>query len=124
MITSLPLRKLILFLVVHSLILEAFAKRGPPPVVPPVTTDLGVEIRVADKVGDVASIEGWDVKSNVRLWTKQVYRTPIYHRVEEDVQWVFISKLELSASGKSVKVTSETGDTFEVDLAKNTRPEK
>ena len=59
-------------------------------------------------------IEVWDNNTGKKLWEKQVYKVNIDPSLEADVQWIFITKLEME-NGK-LAVTNEGGDKYLVDI--------
>jgi hypothetical protein len=59
-------------------------------------------------------IEAWDVQTNKKLWELTVFTNGIEPRLEEDVQWVFINKLNVR-DGRLL-ITSERGSTHQIDL--------
>ena len=101
-------------LVVAMLVLlapAAFAKRGEPAEVKPVVHE-GIEYRAPhEKMGVV---EAWDKATGKILWEKKVYTVAIDTNLEEDVQHVFITKLEIDA-GKLI-VTNEKDARYSIDL--------
>jgi ankyrin repeat protein len=94
----------------------AFAKRGAPAEVKPVVHE-GIEYRAphstiaSEKMGVV---EAWDKATGKMLWEKKVYTVALDADLEEDVQHVFITKLEIDA-GKLI-VTNERKDRYSIDL--------
>jgi hypothetical protein len=94
----------------------AGAKRGPVPVVEPVTHQ-GVRYRVVDfeSCREGGCIEALDATTGQKLWSLKVYCPKIDSTIEEDVQWVFISALAID--GNRLLVTHEDGGHFSVDLA-------
>src|SRR5206468_11624530 len=62
-------------------------------------------------------IEPWDLQTNKKLWELTVFTNRIDPKLEEDGQWVFINKM--SVRDGALMVTSERGNTYQVDL--NTR---
>ena len=92
------------------------AKRVAPPKVEPVIHD-GIRYVAPNDDGRRAYIEAWDVLTNKKLWDLTVFTNRIDPQLEEDVQWVFINKLRVRDG--TLLVTSERGNTYQVDL--NTR---
>jgi hypothetical protein len=102
---------IVLTIVICSSI-NAVALRSAPRDVPPVQKD-GIEYRVNhDQMGFV---EAWDMATRRNLWRVQVYKVEIRNWMEEDVQWVFITKLFLD--GDSLTVENENQHVFRVNLA-------
>jgi len=100
-----------LFLAVF-LLGSIFAKRIAPAVVEPVIHE-GVRYVAPNDDGRRAYIEAWDVYTK-KLWDLTVFTNRIDPKLEEDVQWVFIS--ELSLRDGTLIVKSERGTTYQVDL--------
>jgi hypothetical protein len=90
-----------------------FAKRAGPARVEPVIYE-GVRYVAPNDNGRREYIEAWDVQSNKKLWQLTVFTNRIDPKLEEDVQWVFVDKL--SVRDNTLVVTSERGETYEVDL--------
>src|SRR5207247_1983601 len=91
----------------------AFAKRSAPPRVEPA---IHGSIRYVAPNDDRrrAYIEAWEVRTNKKLWELTVFTNRIEPRLEEDVQWVFINKLNVRDG--TLFVTSECGNTYQIDL--------
>lgn len=88
-----------------------YAKRMAPEEVKPVVHG-NIEYRAPhEKMGVV---EAWDKATGKMVWEKKVYTVKIDQDLEEDVQWVFITKLEIDA-GKLI-VTNEDNDRYSIDL--------
>ncbi len=102
----------ILLLLVLSVGLAA-AKRAAPATVEPVTYD-GIRYVAPNDDGRHAYIEAWDIQTNKKLWNLTVFTNRIDPKLEEDVQWVFIDKLNLRDG--TLLVTSERGNTYQIDL--------
>jgi hypothetical protein len=94
-------------------ITSAVAKRAPAPAVSPVEHD-GIRYIAPNRNGRVAYLEAWDISTGKQLWVTVVFRNTIKPWVEEDVQWVFIKKLEMVQD--KLVVTAERGRNYEVDL--------
>jgi hypothetical protein len=91
----------------------ASAKRAAPAKVEPVINE-GVRYVVPNDDGRRAYIEAWDVRTNKKLWDLTVFTNRTDPKLEEDVQWVFISKLRVQDG--TLMVTSERGKTYQIDL--------
>jgi hypothetical protein len=91
----------------------AAAKRIPPAKVAPVVYE-GIRYVAPNDDGRRAYIEAWDIQTNSKLWDLTVFTNRIDPKLEEDVQWVFIS--ELSLRDGTLIVKSERGTTYQVDL--------
>jgi hypothetical protein len=90
-----------------------FAKRSAPPRVEPAIHD-GIRYVAPNDDGRRAYIKAWDVQTNKRLWELTVFTNRIEPRLEEDVQSVFINKLNVRDG--TLLVTSERGNTYQIDL--------
>ena len=91
----------------------AFAKRGAPKPVAPVSVG-ELEYRACYDVDHLGSVEVWDLKTHSQIGSILVYKTKYLSRMERDVQWVFITKLEVH--GNDMLVVNERGDSYRVDL--------
>jgi hypothetical protein len=89
------------------------AKRALPPRVEPVIHD-GIRYVAPNDNGRRGYIEVWNIQTNKKLWELTIFTNRIDPKLEEDVQWVFIKKLSIRA-GKLL-VTSEGGNTYQIDL--------
>jgi hypothetical protein len=106
------------YLVLLALMLIAtpcLAKRTNPPEVPPVESG-GIRYLAPNTSGRVAYVEAWEIRNGKKLWTVAVFTNRIRPGLEEDVQWVYIRKLEV-VDGRLV-ATDEEGRTHFVDLKK------
>ena len=90
-----------------------FAKRAAPAKVEPVIHE-GIRYVAPNDDGRRGYIEAWDVQANKELWDLTVFTNRIDPQLEEDVQWVFINKLDVH--GDTLIVTSEHGNTYQIDL--------
>src|SRR2546423_5402721 len=91
----------------------ALAKRSAPPRVEPAIHD-SIRYAAPNDDGRRAYIEAWDVQTNKKLWELTVFTNHIEPRLEEDVQWVFIIKLNVRDG--TLLVISERGNTYQIDL--------
>src|SRR5207248_1843499 len=91
----------------------ALAMRSAPPRVEPAIHD-SIRYVAPNDDGRRAYIEAWDVQTNKKLWELTVFANHIEPRLEEDVQWVFINKLNVRDG--TLLVTSERGNTYQIDL--------
>jgi hypothetical protein len=92
----------------------ALAKRAAPPKVEPVIHD-GIRYVAPNDDGRRAYIEAWDVQTKKKLWELTVFTNRIEPGLEEDVQWVFINKLNVLDD--TLLVTSERDKTYRIDLS-------
>jgi hypothetical protein len=92
----------------------ALAKRTAPPKVEPVIHD-GIRYVAPNDDGRRTYIQAWDVQTNRKLLELTVFTNRIEPRLEEDVQWVFINKLNVLDD--TLLVTSERGKTYRIDLS-------
>jgi hypothetical protein len=106
-------RLAIVFSAIALLPCLAPAKRAAPPSVEPMIHD-GIRYVAPNDDGRRAYIEAWNVQTNKKLWDLTVFTNPIDRRLEEDVQWVFINKLNVRDG--TLVVTSERGNTYQIDL--------
>jgi hypothetical protein len=91
----------------------ASAKRTAPENVQPLIYD-GIRYVVPNDDGRRGYIEAWDINTNRKLWDLTVFMNRVDPKLEQDVQWVFVKSLSLR-DGKLV-VTSERGNTYQIDL--------
>lgn len=89
------------------------AKRLPPPKVAPVTQK-GVTFRAPNEDPLKAVITAEQAKTGRRLWEVTVFETRMDAQLEQDVQWVFITRLRVK--GETLEVRDEIGRIFWVDL--------
>lgn len=92
---------------------RAHAKRSTAPRVEPVVYE-GVRYVVPNDNGRWAYLQAWDRKTTNMLWELTIFRNVINPLEEEDVQWIFIKKLNIDA-GK-LMVVDEQHRAFSVDL--------
>jgi hypothetical protein len=92
---------------------SALAKRRAPSPVPPVIWE-GVEYRAPLDVEHMGYVQAFDVTSGRKLWETKVYHVWIIPMLEEDVQWVFVSAMQVQ-DGKLL-VRNENGKSFRLDL--------
>jgi hypothetical protein len=90
----------------------ASAKRSAPPPVAPLLYQ-GVKF-TAPPDTQAGKIEARDLATGKKVWEKTVYLQHINPTLEEDVQWVFITSLQVKA-GKLLVVT-ETGKKYTLDI--------
>lgn len=89
------------------------AKRSQPPDVRPLVHE-GTRYVAPNDDGRRAYVQAWDVVTTNKQWEVTVFTNRIDPRLEEDVQWIFITRLRIEA-GKLV-VTDEGDRRFAVDL--------
>jgi hypothetical protein len=89
------------------------AKRVAPSKVEPVTYE-GIRYMAPNDDGRRGYAEAWDVRTNKKLWDVTVFTNPVDPKLEEDVQWIFINKLDVC--NDNLIVTSERGNTYQIDL--------
>jgi hypothetical protein len=90
------------------------AKRAAPSKVEPVIHE-GIRYVAPNDDRRRAYIEAWDVQTNKKLWELTAFTNRIEPRLEEDVQWVFVNKLNVLDD--TLLVTSERGKTYRIDLS-------
>ncbi|MCL2660527.1 MAG: PQQ-like beta-propeller repeat protein [Acidobacteriaceae bacterium] len=89
------------------------AKRLPPkPVSPVYTSTLRIEAPLDN--GREARICAYDRVDGRLLWSVAVFEQRIDPNLEEDVQWRFITQMEID--GDAVVVTAEGGSVYRVSL--------
>jgi hypothetical protein len=91
----------------------ALAKRVAPAQVEPVIYQ-GVRYIAPNDDGRRAYIEARDVQTNKKLWDLTIFTNRIDPTLEEDVQWVFITALNIRDG--ALGVTSERDKIYRVDL--------
>ena len=91
----------------------ASAKRAVPSKVKPVIHD-SIRYVAPNDDGRRGYIQAWHVQTNKKLWELTVFTNRIDPKLEEDIQWVFIS--ELSLRDGTLIVKSERGTTYQVDI--------
>lgn len=106
-------RQIVQFAFLSLLTPFAFAKRMPPKPVPPVVSK-GVRYS-ANGDGRDEYVCAADVSTGSVLWKKKLFHNHIKFWIEEDVQWIYISRLELV--GESLYVMDEKPRCFSLDLA-------
>ncbi|WP_038166206.1 hypothetical protein [Verrucomicrobium sp. BvORR106] len=99
------------------------AKRVAPPPVPPITLN-GVKFTVDNQPGTMGIVTATDIRTGKKLWEKKMYTVLMNPFLEQDVQWVFIKKMEVhwptgspSSGNVTLRVTNEEGNIYEVDPA-------
>ena len=83
----------------------AYAKRKAPPKVEPVTSE-GVRYVVPNDDGRRAYVQARDPKNGKMLWEVTVFRNLINPLAEEDVQHVYIKKMDLF-NGKLILIAED-----------------
>ena len=92
---------------------SADAKRAAPAKVDPVV-HAGIRYEAPNKNPRAAMVEAWEVASGKKLWERVVYEAKINPAVEEDVQWDFITGLEIE--GEHLLVKTESGKQYRIHL--------
>ena len=95
----------------------ALARRAAPAPVAPVTRG-HLQYRATNTPDCPGCVEIWDLARHAEVDAIQVYRPPQAPGLEQDVQWVFVTKLELH--GNHLLVTNERGERYRVDLKTKT----
>ena len=90
----------------------AWAKRAPAKFVEPVVHN-GVKYSAPNTDGRRGVVEACDDQTGKMIWKAVVYTVKIDPNLEEDVQWVFITTLEVD--GDSLRVTNEKGVQYLLD---------
>src|SRR5438132_8166883 len=91
----------------------AFAKRRAPKPVPPVVWQ-GVEYRAPLDVDHIGHVQAVELVSGKKLWETRVYENYTLPLLEEDVQRVFISRMQVK--GGKLLIENESGKSFKLDL--------
>lgn len=94
-------------------VVPTWAKRAPAKDVDPVVHD-DVKYSAPNNDGRRGIVEARDARTNKMMWRAVVYTVKIDPDLEQDVQWVFITKLEVD--GGSLRVTNEDGEQYLLDL--------
>jgi hypothetical protein len=92
---------------------SALAKRRAPNPVSSVVWQ-GVEYRAPLDVEHMGYVQAFELSSGQKLWETKVYHVWIMPLLEEDVQWVFVSAIEVQ--GGKLLVRNENGKSFRLDL--------
>jgi len=92
---------------------HAWAKRLGPKPVTPVVHD-GVKYLAPNNNGREGRLEARKVDTGEKLWDAVIYAVKIDPNLEEDVQWVFITALEIN--GDKLHVTNGKNEEYTLDL--------
>jgi outer membrane protein assembly factor BamB len=92
---------------------SAFATRKAANPVPPVVWQ-GVEYRAPLDVDHMGHVQAFELQSRRKLWETKVYHVWIVPLLEEDVQWVFVSSMQVQ--GGKLVVRNEHGKSYRLDL--------
>ena len=103
----------LIFGIVVSAASVANAKRVGPPKVNSVVYQ-GIEYRAPTGRMNIGMIEAWGVKSNRLIWRRQIYVVKYQEWLEQDVQDVFINRIE--PQNGALIITNERGDKYSLDL--------
>ncbi len=104
-------------LVLLALPVISIAKRSAPKPVPPVTKN-SILYSAPNNNGRVAYVTASDANTGKALWKLTIFETKIKPDLEEDVQWVFITRLWLD--GNSLLIQDEKARRYRVDLTTKT----
>lgn len=91
----------------------ATAKRAAPVEVAPVSRD-GIEYCAPRSAGKIGQVQARDAESKKVLWEATIYEIEYDPDLEKDVQWVFISGLNIE--GESLIITDERNKRYALDL--------
>jgi outer membrane protein assembly factor BamB len=108
-----PATVIALVMVVLIWPVSAFAKRGAPKPVSPVVWE-GVEYRAPLNVEQMGHVQAVDIISGQKLWETKVYHVWINPLLETDVQWIFITNLQVQ--DRKLLVRNEAGKIYKLDL--------
>ncbi len=92
---------------------SAIAKRKAPSPVPPVVWQ-GVEYRAPPDVEHMGHVQAFELPSHRKLWETKLYHVWIVPLLEKDVQWVFVSGMQVQ--GGKLLVRNENGRSYRLDL--------
>ena len=90
-----------------------YAKRDMPKKVDPVVGG-GIRYEAPNRLSCVVVIEARDEKTGEKLWERIVYEVKIDPKLEEDVQWDFITRLRLQ--GNDLFITTESHREYKLDV--------
>ena len=102
----------IAFIVLISAV-TLFCKRGAPRPVTPVTHN-GVVYSAPNSNGKNAAVVASDAETGRKLWQVTIFETKIDPKLEEDVQWIFITEMRLS--GDSLLIKDEHSRCWRLEL--------
>jgi hypothetical protein len=115
------MRKVLIILVIAFLYFSyAFADRAAPHDVPPLIHN-GIKY-IVPHWGGISNkrnqnggyIEAWDIHTNKRLWELKIYTIKYDKKLEEDVQDIFINRIEIK--NNKLLIWNEVNDKFIVDI--------
>lgn len=89
------------------------AKRAAPKPVSPVVRD-GVKYSVPNDNGRIGHVVASDDRNGKTLWDIKIFEVQIDPKLEEDVQWVFITDLKLV--GNALRMKDEKSRCYNLDL--------
>ena len=92
---------------------DAWAKIAGPKPVAPVVHD-GVKYLAPNNDGRQGRVEARKADTGEKLWDAVIYTVKIAPNLEEDVQWVFITKLEIA--GDKLLATNGKGEQYTLDF--------
>jgi hypothetical protein len=104
----------IVFVIALALLpVASMSKRTAPKPVPPITEN-GVVYSAPNEDGRVAFVVASSAKTGKELWRLTIFETKIEAFLEEDVQWVFITRLAFKEN--SLLVQDEKSRCYKIDL--------
>jgi len=104
---------IVLVIALALLPIASMGKRTAPKPVPPVTQN-GIRYSAPNDNGRVALVIASDAKTGNELWRLTIFETKIAPFLEEDVQWVFITRLAFKEN--SLLVQDEKSRCYKIDL--------
>jgi hypothetical protein len=112
-------KRILVLIAVVCVSRAAYAKRGPAPVVPPLTVN-GVRYSVlGGQVGkepvSAVVLRAVDMHSGHVIWEATLYEIKLNPPLETDVQDVYVTSMQVV--NDVLEVANEAGDTIKVDLA-------
>jgi hypothetical protein len=91
---------------------SALAKRLPPTTVAPITLN-GIQYSAPNPIGTLGTVRAVDLKTGKTLWNQTIYQVTIDPKLEEDVQWVYIRKLQ--RQGQLIIITTERNQRYQLN---------
>lgn len=120
---QLPTAFFLLLLIAAASTTALHAKRAALPQVPPIALK-GIQFTVNNSPDTMGVVTATDIRTGKKRWEKQLYTVQTNPLIEQDVQWVFIKKMEIhwptgspSSGNATLRVTNEEGKTYELDPA-------
>jgi hypothetical protein len=90
----------------------AYAKRLPPPSPAPITLN-GIQYSAPNRNGTYGTVRAVNFKTGKMLWDQTIYKIAVDPKLESDVQWVYIRKLQ--RQGQLILVTNERNQRYQLN---------